>query len=569
VNPDDADRSSNKPMRILQNVRKLWRTIRWKVLIIFAFFSVISTFLITCFSIAVVNVVIRRESTYLIEERIKGIIDTCQRLTPALVQRVQGCHAPAVNSPPFADYPGAVWPGGQTLVAVLPKGVAEEGRPRWLESDSFAGVVVDRGNLEIQSFSSGERQGCSVRVLLRVPLSESLAERLSSAADLQISSRKPKLLRRFHAHEEIRHVIEANLLPGSRRPLSVVVTARNWQTGLFEDWEVCQVRPSYARTLADLSHVGMRTVRLSTRIVAVIDGLSHAASQVGKGDFSVRVAVPEQDQLGMLASSFNEMTRDLEVLRQQEKQNAVLERDIALAHEVQQYLYPRVTPALSGANVWGVTTPARTVSGDLYDFLPFSATGVGLLCADVSGKGVSAALMMAHLQALAHGRLLPLNDDHRPAPDVFVTALNRGIQGRFGNNRYLTMFYGEFNPQSKILRYINAGHCPPILVSKAGEATKLTGGDMPVGLFPDIRYNELRVTLPRGCALVVYTDGLTDALNYQGEEFGEERLIRCCNSLPQGASAEAICTLLSKRVVEWAAGVEQFDDTTILVLSVE
>jgi sigma-B regulation protein RsbU (phosphoserine phosphatase) len=131
------------------------------------------------------------------------------------------------------------------------------------------------------------------------------------------------------------------------------------------------------------------------------------------------------------------------------------------------------------------------------------------------------------------------------------------------------MFYGEFDSESKVLRYINAGHCPPIWISKASEATKLSGGDLPVGLFPQIRYKELRVTLPRGCALVVYTDGITDALNSQGEEFGEARLLSCCNSLPQGANAEAICMLLSQRVAEWAGGVEQFDDTTILALSVE
>jgi sigma-B regulation protein RsbU (phosphoserine phosphatase) len=131
------------------------------------------------------------------------------------------------------------------------------------------------------------------------------------------------------------------------------------------------------------------------------------------------------------------------------------------------------------------------------------------------------------------------------------------------------MFYGEFDSQSKVLQYINAGHCPPILISEAGEVTKLTGGDLPVGLFPEIRYQELRVTLSKGCALVVYTDGVTDALDFQGQEFGEARLLSCCNSLPKGANAEAICMLLSNRVVEWAGGVEQFDDTTILVLSVE
>jgi sigma-B regulation protein RsbU (phosphoserine phosphatase) len=312
------------------------------------------------------------------------------------------------------------------------------------------------------------------------------------------------------------------------------------------------------------------SVRLSQHIVQVIDRLSQAALQVGKGDFSVRIAVPEQDQLGMLASSFNDMTSDLEILRQQEKLNAVLERDIALAHEVQQYLYPRVKPVLSGANVWAVTTPARMVSGDLYDFLSFSKSEVGLLCADVSGKGVSAALMMAHLQALAHGRLLSFDGNNtRLAPDAFVTVLNRDLRGRFGNNRYATMFYGEFDSQTEILRYVNAGHCPPILISPAGEATKLAGGDLPVGLFPEIQYQELRLTLSKGCALVVYTDGVTDALNSKGEEFGDARLMTCCNSLPQGANAEAICMLLSKRVVEWAGGVEQFDDTTILVLSVE
>jgi sigma-B regulation protein RsbU (phosphoserine phosphatase) len=210
------------------------------------------------------------------------------------------------------------------------------------------------------------------------------------------------------------------------------------------------------------------------------------------------------------------------------------------------------------------------VSGDLYDILCFGKNEVGLLCADVSGKGVSAALMMAHLQALAHGRLLPLNQDQpRPAPDAFVTALNRDLQGRFGNNRYATMFYGEFNSQSKILRYVNAGHSPPILITETREVTKLTEGDLPVGLFPEVRYQELRVALSKSDVLVVYTDGVTDAVNSQGEEFGDERLMNCCIALPKGATAEVMCKLLSRAVVDWAAGVEQFDDTTILVLSAE
>jgi len=582
-------------MQPLKTLKKAWGAVRWKMLIIFVFFSITSMFLVACFSVAVLNVVIRRESAYFIEERINGIVDNHRRLASFLLAQVQGCNAPASDSPLFTDYSSGVWPGAETLITVLPKGAINRAKPKWLDSDSFAGVVVDQGNLEIRSFRTAERPGCSVTMLERIPIGDSFLKELASALGLQVSGSKQKMLRRYGAHEEIFHDIEANFVPGSSRPVSAVVTARNWQTGLFEDWELCQVRPSYSRTVANLSHMGMQTatwvsllgaialalvimyalglllsVRLSQRIVAVIDGLTHGAVQIGKGDFSVRLAVPDHDQLGMLASSFNEMTRDLENLRQQEKQNAVLERDIALAHEVQQYLYPRVTPVLAGANVWGVTAPARMVSGDLFDFLSFSKSEVGLLCADISGKGVSAALMMAQLQALAHGRLLPLNESRaRPRPDAFMTALNGDLQGRFGNNRYATMFYGEFDSESKVLRYINAGHCPPLLISEAGEVTKLTGGDLPVGLFPEIRYQELQVVLSNGSAVVVYTDGVTDALNSQGEEFGEQRLLSCCSSLPKGAKAETICMLLSKRVADWAAGVVQFDDTTILVLSAE
>jgi len=247
-------------MRVLQNVREFWSTIRWKMLIIFAFFSITSMFLVGCFSVAVLNVVIRRESAYFIEERINGIVDNHKRLTSFLFDQVQGCDAPPSNSPLFTDYSSAVWPGAGTSITVLPKGATSEARPKWLDTGSFAGVVVDRGSLEIRSFNTAEREGCSVTMLERIPLSESFAKQLASALGLQVSGSKQRLLHRYGAHEEILDEIEANFVPGSSRPVSVVVTARNWQTGLFEDWEVCQVRPSYSRTVEDLSHMGMQTV---------------------------------------------------------------------------------------------------------------------------------------------------------------------------------------------------------------------------------------------------------------------------------------------------------------------
>jgi HAMP domain-containing protein len=202
------------------------------------------------------------------------------------------------------------------------------------------------------------------------------------------------------------------------------------------------------------------SLRLSRRIVTVIDTLSHAAHRIGRGDFTVRIPATGEDQLGSLVASFNEMTSRLESLREQEGYRVALERDMTLAREVHQYLYPRSAPTLLGATVWGLTRPARIVSGDLYDFFSFSKNEVGLLCADVSGKGMSAALMMAHLQAVAHGRMLTLDQSSgRPSPSVFAAMLNRDLCGRFGNNRYATMFYGEYQSGSGLLRYVNAGHC--------------------------------------------------------------------------------------------------------------
>lgn len=280
------------------------------------------------------------------------------------------------------------------------------------------------------------------------------------------------------------------------------------------------------------------------------------------------VPVDEQDQLGLLVTTFNTMTTHLRELREQEKQRLILERDITLAQEAQQYLYPRFAPVLSGGEVWGMTAPARIVSGDLYDFFPFCGNAVGLLCADVSGKGVSAALMIAHLQAVAHGRMLGLEQTSaRPPPSAFATILNRDLCGRFGDNRYATMFYGEYDSSTRSLRYINAGQCPPILIS-ACEVTVLRDGDLPIGLFSETTYRELRLTLSRGCAIVVYSDGLIDAVNSKGEEFGEERLVSCCMEFPKEVSAESICMSLSQRISEWSVSAEPFDDTTILVLAV-
>lgn len=593
--------SSNKASRgtgeIRLNLAKSWTSIRWKILVIFSLFSVGSMITVTCFSIAVLNVLIRRESSYLIEERIKVIVESRKSVMDPVLDRVQACRYSSDSAlfTAFSEDLNATWPGSQSIVTILSTGVFHKADPLWLDTSSFAGVVEDRGRPEIRFLRIVKREACFVRIVVRIPLGELFLNQLSSVAGLEIVNGKPVMLSQYRRDEGIAGEIEANFVPGSSRPIPVVVVAKNWSTGASENWVICQVRPSYSRTIEDLSRMGLRkaswvsplatiafalglayaggtylSLRLSRRIITVIDALSHAAYQIGMGDFSVRVPVTGEDQLASLVASFNEMTSHLESLREQDRYRIALERDMTLARDVQEHLYPRSAPVLSGATVWGLTRPARIVSGDLYDFFSFSNNEVGLLCADVSGKGMSAALMMAHLQAVAHGRMLTLDQpSERPSPSSLVTMLNRDLRGRFGDNKYATVFYGEFDPGNRLLRYINAGHCRPIFISEVGEVTVLPNGDLPIGLFIEATYQESQLALSRGGAIVVYSDGLVDAVNSEGEDFGEQRLVEYCRSLRKDATAQEICASLSQCITEWSAAVEPFDDTTILVLKMD
>ena len=413
---------------MLLKLKRSWGAIRWKMLIIFVFFSVISMLLVGCFAVAILNVVIRRESAYLIEERIKVVVDHRKELVDSVEAGMHACPASQSNLLQPVGDPDVVWPKNQ--VTVVPWSEPASSEAAWHDKGAFAGVVADQGHLEIRSFRRVEGEGCAVLLTSRVGLDDPFLTQLTDAAGLQVVDTNPALLGPYRAEEGMRGEIEANFVPGSRRPIPVVVTARNWQTGQLEDWVVCQVRPSYSRTLDDLGHMGLRTaswvapfaaiafglvtayafglflsLRLAQRIVSVIDGLSHAALQVGKGDFSIRITDPEKDQLGRLAASFNAMTHDLENLREHERQRRFLNWTSPWAGSTAISLSTSGTCPFPGERV-GRYSARFIVSGDLYDFLPFTDSEVGLICADVSGKGTSAALMMANLQAVAHGRLL-------------------------------------------------------------------------------------------------------------------------------------------------------------------
>ena len=240
---------------------RAWAAIRWKILFIFTFFSVMSVIMITCFSIAVLNVVIRRESAYLIEERIKVILESRKGLADPVLNRVQSCQdaSNATISTVFTEHLNAAWPGSRSAISVLPAGVSSEAAFPWLDTQSFAGLIEDHGNLEVRFVRTVKREGCSVRLDVIIPLGESFLSQLSSASGLEIVSSKPLLLNDYRRDEGVVGEIEANFVPGSSRAVPVVVIARNGTTGSLESWVICQIRPSYSRTVEDLGRMGLRS----------------------------------------------------------------------------------------------------------------------------------------------------------------------------------------------------------------------------------------------------------------------------------------------------------------------
>jgi serine phosphatase RsbU (regulator of sigma subunit) len=173
--------------------------------------------------------------------------------------------------------------------------------------------------------------------------------------------------------------------------------------------------------------------------------------------------------------------------------------------------------------------------------------------------------MMANLQAVARAHI---GDSPAAAPCHFVEILNQQLTGRFGDNRYATLFWAEYNAHTAVLTYVNAGHPYPILVRSKDEIERLNSDGVPIGLFASARYTSRRLQMQPGSRLVIFTDGLTDAQNAAEEEFGDERLTDCCRTMAAGIEAEGVAGRVMQAVAQWSVGTEQFDDTTVVVIDV-
>ncbi|MDR0310863.1 MAG: SpoIIE family protein phosphatase [Acidobacteriota bacterium] len=308
-------------------------------------------------------------------------------------------------------------------------------------------------------------------------------------------------------------------------------------------------------------------ILLTRSITQAIHNLDQGTQYVKRGDFSHSIVVRSRDQLGALAASFNQMTEYVRQLIKERVEKERLEREIEIAREVQERLFPNGAPRMKHLEIVGACLPARVVSGDYYDFIPFGEDSVGLVVGDISGKGISAALLMASLQAALHSNVMYLNDaaDESGGRNVaeIVERLNRQIYNYTGTNRFASFFCAHYDGSEQTIIYCNAGHNPP-LHFHGGECRRLDVGGTVVGIFPESTYEQETLRLAEGDMIVAYTDGLTECTDINGEEFGEERLIELIQDNRE-MPLEDLSEKVLESVLAWSSTEEQADDITLII----
>jgi sigma-B regulation protein RsbU (phosphoserine phosphatase) len=514
-----------------------------------------------------------------------------------------------------------------------PEGAAGFDSPSFITGD-FDDIVSDHGTLYLRTATVLAAEQNRLRVILSEPLDNYFVERIAgdlgritvygtaipganSTASAQQNDAKPFLS--FDDGERRQQAFSAGTIPPASNafdyevPFTIPLQVVDWATGeRRRDGALADVQTRtsviYARLFAARGDYakGVEYILLSIAILfAIIELLAlfvgtkltrsitsavgqlyEATKHINRADFSHRITVHSSDQLATLANSFNSMTTSIEKLVQEQKEKQRLEGELAIAQEVQAQLYPKLITQLETLEVHGFCRPARTVSGDYYDFLALNSDKLMLAVGDISGKGISAALLMATIYSAVRaytiedipvlrepatigatgGSGLMLASESRGAdasPATLLTLLNHQLYESTPAAKYATLFLGIYDGATRRLNYANGGHLPPILISEDGSSQLLSCGGTVVGLFDNLSFPEATVQLRPGDMLVAYTDGVTEPENDYGE-FGEERLIQLVRE-NRHLPLERITEIVTAAVADWIGDNEQPDDVTLVL----
>jgi sigma-B regulation protein RsbU (phosphoserine phosphatase) len=314
---------------------------------------------------------------------------------------------------------------------------------------------------------------------------------------------------------------------------------------------------------------------LARSITSSVHELFMGTERVRQGDFSHRINIESNDQLGELAASFNQMTGSIENLLQTAAEKKRLEEELRIARQIQMSLLPRGPLEFEGIGVTALCVPAREVGGDYYDFFPLAPAEdgrLGILIADVSGKGTSAALYMAELKGL----VLSLSQIYQ-SPRQLLLEVNRIISDNLDTRSFITMTYAVLDMKRGTMTFARAGHTP--LLYFHADGSRGTQVLAPSGLVVGLRipgakdkFDELleeqRVELHRGDVIVFYTDGITEAMNVDSDLFGEARLGRIVAEHGHLDAADLRERIL-REIEAFVGAADQHDDMTMILVKVE
>jgi sigma-B regulation protein RsbU (phosphoserine phosphatase) len=559
--------------------------------------------------------------------------DALSAVFPGLMMRVARSDESVIEITGQTDSPEKVSSAAPTQTIPW-----ESQPPAWLKDQmEFHGLVLDLDQrqrttvfirhlirLQRRGFIEGNKPVAQIEPVvfeMRYPVGEALCAHLSHTTGLDVAPRTSETELSVRVSSQ-----GTEISPGGQAGLPVTMPLARWQTGEQREAIALLVDPSFlhpgriieriqqARQASEVGNAlftvitGLAVIFLFIALLAVVSaafltrtitGAVHqlylGTKRVEAGDLAHLIPTTGRDQLSELALSFNQMTRSVRELLRVSAEKQKLDQEMKIAAEVQSRLFPRAVPKSESLEISpGICIPARAVSGDYYDFLDIAPGVIGLVIADVCGKGMSAALLMSNLQASLRGQAqvyrdvyqeqwrvvaataenseAAISDELSPSRhrlSQIVGRVNRQIGNSTADARYVTMFYAEVDEAQSTLRYVNAGQNAPLLLRAEPidepVIERLDCGGTVLGLFSEVVYEEGEVKLRRGDVLVACTDGVIEAHNPQGEEFGEERLAEIL-AASADLSAIELERIILQAVRDWTGGADQEDDLTLVVV---
>jgi sigma-B regulation protein RsbU (phosphoserine phosphatase) len=585
--------------------RLLWR-VRVKLLLSYVFLGVVPIVLVLAFALAGGVVLYDTLAAYLVRTGLDDVVAEVQSIAGTAAAEIgrNPSAAPMVLdvryanwSPQFPELSLAVMPnGGRTgeIVTAGPWAHAPAPReiPPWVPtSRGFGAIIINGGNdhspvKPIIRATVPTANGRSL-VIVDLPVGERVSARVADRTGARIAA--------------IASSATSTELPSSR-PFERTIAflhAASWDTGSPEQVAVSLEAPvrrlsariagtQSAQMGANVNKGFLWLLAVLAILFAIIQGsalvmggalarsITYAVHELGigtervrEGDFTHRIRVDSPDQLGDLAGSFNKMSASIEQLLHVQREKQRLDDELRIAREIQKSLLPVRPPAMPGLSVADLCEPAREVGGDYYDFFTLGPRQLGVLIADVSGKGTSAALYMAELKGL----MLALSHTES-SPKRLLSTVNHLLAEHLDNRSFITATYLVIDLDRMTMTWARAGHTPLIVVSK-GKSEVLIPGGMVLGLrLPgaaerfDTVLEEHTHPLNPGDLVVLYTDGITEATDEAGELFGDDALIGVLSG-PADTGPAAVRERVVRAVRSFVGDAEPHDDMTMVVLRID